>query len=159
MRQRAGGVPPLSYCLRRRCAAAPPCSGAGEPTPVRANLQSWVRWPDGHTFFAFLYTTGPARQRDMGAASRCSPPCAKGGQHGAAMQGGLTALSYMDDTSRRVWAWSARCPQSLSRRSPTAPFAQGSRLCCLAPNQPGFCCRARQRNMTAEALRGGKIYE
>ena len=31
-----------------------------------------------------------------------SPPCAKGGQHGKAMQGGLAALSCLDDTSHRV---------------------------------------------------------
>ena len=54
-----------------------------------------------------------------------SPPCAKGGQHANPMQGGLTALSCLDDTRCRVWLSLARCRQSLSRRSPTAPFAQG----------------------------------
>ena len=37
-----------------------------------------------------------------------SPPCAKGGQRGKAMPGGLMALRQMDDTNRRVWASSAR---------------------------------------------------
>ena len=65
-----------------------------------------------------------------------SPPCAKGGQHGKAMQGGLTALNPRDDTRCRVWLSLARCRQSLSRRSPTAPFAQGSRLCLSALGLP-----------------------
>ena len=76
------------------------------------------------------------RERSLGAAARRSPPCAKGGQTVADGQGGLTAVSVVNDTSRRAWASSAKCPQSLSRRSPTAPFAQGSRLCCSAYNQP-----------------------
>ena len=65
-----------------------------------------------------------------------SPPCAKGGQTVADGQGGLTAASVVNDTSRRAWASSAKCPQSFSRRSPTAPFAQGSRLCCSTYNRP-----------------------
>ena len=43
--------------------------------------------------------------------------------------------------------------QSLSRRSPTAPFAQGSRLCLSEHNGPSLYCLARQRSMPAEALR------
>ena len=88
----------------------------------------------GQTHSTWFYN--PARQRSLGAAARRSPPCAKGGQTVADGQGGLTAASVVNDTSRRVWASSARCPQSLSRRSPTAPFAQGSRLCCSTYNRP-----------------------
>ena len=99
------------------------CSGAGEPTPVGASVQSL---PSGHNRPWFCC---PAREHR-------SPPCAKGGQTVADGQGGLTAASVVNDTSRRVWASSARCPQSLSRRSPTAPFAQGSCLCCSTYNRP-----------------------
>ena len=152
MRQRAGGVPPLSYCLRRGCAAAPPCSGAGEPTPVRANLQSWVRWPDGHTFFAFLYTTGPARQRDMGAASRCSPPCAKGGQHGRAMQGGIDStqlpgryqvpgvgmVSQVPSIPQSAFADSSLCTREVRWPDGPSAWAVISLLAVLHPTGP-FC--------------------
>ncbi len=32
-----------------------------------------VRWPDGHTFFAFLHRTCPARERSMGAEALRQP--------------------------------------------------------------------------------------
>ena len=135
-----------------RCQAR--CSGAGEPSPGRGRgeflakckkaplVQRGDRLPKavrgdckaGQTHSTWFYD--PARKRSMFAASRRSPPCAKGGQTVADGQGGLTAVSVVNDTSRRAWASSAKCPQSLSRRSPTAPFAQGSRLCCSAHNHP-----------------------
>ena len=69
-----------------------------------------------------------------------SPPCAKGGQHGRAMQGGLQSQANDSagccdrvrehrlavptrDREHRLGAEARR--QSLSRRSPTAPFTQG----------------------------------
>ena len=142
------------------------CSGAGEPTPVGASVQSL---PSGNNRPRFCC---PAREHR-------SPPCAKGGQHGRAMQGGLQsqandsagccdrvrehrlAVPTRDrehrlavptrDREHRLGAEARR--QSLSRRSPTAPFAQGRLLCCSAYNRPRFCCPARERSMTAEALR------
>ena len=105
----------------------PYCSGAGEPTPEGA----WVKsWPSGHNRPRFCC---PAREHR-------SPPCAKGGQHGRAMQGGLQSQANDSagccdrvrehrlavptrDREHRLGAEARR--QSLSRRSPTAPFAQG----------------------------------
>ena len=103
------------------------CSGAGEPTPEGARVQSL---PSGHNRPRFCC---PAREHR-------SPPCAKGGQHGRAMQGGLQSQANDSagccdrvrehrlavptrDRERRLGAAARR--QSLSRRSPTAPFAQG----------------------------------
>ena len=42
------------------------CTSQGRGAPL-------VRWPDGHTFFAFLHQTCPARERSMGAAARRQP--------------------------------------------------------------------------------------
>ena len=118
-----------SAVWERRLAAAPLVQRGDRPSQtVRGDCKA------GQTHSTWFYC--PARQRSLGAASRRSPPCAKGGQTVADGQGGLTAVSVVNDTSRRAWASSAKCPQSLSRRSPTAPFAQGSRLCCPAYNQP-----------------------
>ena len=44
--------------------------GAPRWSGGRTAILSLVRCPDGHTFFAFLRTTGPARERSMGAAAR-----------------------------------------------------------------------------------------
>ena len=52
-------------------------------------------------------------RRLSAVAARHSPPCAKGGQTAAGGQGGLTALSCLDDISRRVWLSSAGSPTSL----------------------------------------------
>ena len=103
--------------------------------------------------FAFLHRACPARQRPSAwavilslplpvvfARAKKSPPCAKGGQHGRAMQGGLQSQANDSagccdrvrehrlavptrDREHRLGAEARR--QSLSRRSPTAPFAQG----------------------------------
>ena len=114
------------------------CSGAGEPTPVGASVQSL---PSGNNRPWFCC---PAREHR-------SPPCAKGGQHGRAMQGGLQSQANDSagccdrvrehrlaiptrDREHRLGAEARR--QSLSRRSPTAPFAQGSRLCLSASGLP-----------------------
>ena len=67
---------------------------------------------------------------------REAPLVQRGDSMAKPCKGGLTALNCLDDTSCQVWDLVAGCPQSLSRRSPTAPFAQGSRLCCSAYNRP-----------------------
>ena len=129
------------------------CSGAGEPTPVGASVQSL---PSGHNRPRFCC---PARKHR-------SPPCAKGGQHGRAMQGGLQSQANdsagccdrvrehrltvrTPDREHRLGAEARR--QSLSRRSPTAPFAQGRLLCCPGNNRPRFCCPVRERSMAVAA--------
>ena len=60
------------------------CTSQGRGAPL-------VRWPDGHTFFAFLRTTGPARERSMGAEA-LRQPLAKTRKSG---------LSHFFDTLRR----------------------------------------------------------
>ena len=47
--------------------------GAPRWSGGRTAILSLVRWPDGHTFFAFLRTTGPARERSMGAEALRQP--------------------------------------------------------------------------------------
>ena len=83
----------------------------------------------------------PARERNMAVRPpdrrhSAAPLVQRGDSMAKPCKGGLTALNCLDDTSCQVWDLVAGCPQSLSRRSPTAPFAQGSRLCCSAYNQP-----------------------
>ena len=158
------------YSPRRRAAAgklspAVWVAGPGVPAPPEG---AWVKsWPSA---------AGQRKAPLVAAWRRChirgdsrakkSPPCAKGGQHGNAMQGGLTALNPRDDTRCRVWLSLVRCRQSLSRRSPTAPFAQGrsgGRTAILSlvrcPDGHTFfaflhrTCPARERSMGAEALR------
>ena len=81
---------------------------------------------------------GEAQKRPVGCngpynppsmALPCCPPFAQGGLRRAAA--GKTLFAWMDTTGlareRSMGAASRR--QSLSRRSPTAPFAQGSHLC------------------------------
>ena len=58
------GRPPYPYqSAKSRDLCVAFCTSQGRGAPL-------VRWPDGHTFFAFLRTTGPARERSMGAAAR-----------------------------------------------------------------------------------------
>jgi len=58
------GLPPYPYqSAKSRGLRVAFCISQGRGAPL-------VRWPDGHTFFAFLRTTGPARERSMGAAAR-----------------------------------------------------------------------------------------
>ena len=133
-----GGVPPHPFLSPVGMRCLPYCSGAGEPTPEGARMQSL---PSGHNRPWFCC---PAREHR-------SPPCAKGGQHGNAMQGGLQ--SQANDSAgccdrvrehrlavptrvRQHRLGAAARRQSLSRRSPTAPFAQGSRLCLSASSLP-----------------------
>ena len=62
-------------------------------------LLSQAQWPDGPSAWAVILRCRAGKQNlagcflgskeSMGPASRCSPPCAKGGQHGNAMQGGI----------------------------------------------------------------------
>ena len=85
----------------------------------------------------------PDRERNMtaqalGRRHSTAPLVQRGDSMAKPCKGGLTALNCLDDTSCQVWDLVAGCPQSLSRRSPTAPFAQGSRLCGPASNQPQF---------------------
>ena len=113
------GRPKLAEgCMR--CQAR--CSGCDKPSPGKGQ----------GAILAECHRKGRLCEKGQ----RKSPPCAKGGQTVADGQGGLTAASVVNDTSRRAWASSAKCPQSFSRRSPTAPFAQGSRLCCSTYNRP-----------------------
>ena len=125
-----GGVAPLPYQGEQQGKEKPPLCKGGDSmaTPCRGDCEA-----EGMIQLVFYCRV---REHRLGVAARRSPPCAKGGQHGNAMQGGLTALNPRDDTRCRVWLSLARCRQSLSRRSPTAPFAQGSRLCCSAHNHP-----------------------
>ena len=84
----------LSFNYRVREHHSPPCGGVA-PLPYQGGLAGWPR----------SHTALPAQCRD-GRSSLClseynqlsfscrvrqhhSPPCAKGGQHGKAMQGGL----------------------------------------------------------------------
>ena len=73
---------PASICKNRRPvrrflhfsrAGRPAGPVAGRPyflwSGGRTAILSLVRCPDGHTFFAFLRTTCPARERSMGAAA------------------------------------------------------------------------------------------
>ena len=55
------------------------------------------------TFFA-LSGCICSGEEGMAVAAR-HPPCAKGGQTAEGGQGGLTALSYIIDTSCRVWGF------------------------------------------------------
>ena len=58
------GRPPYPYqSAKSRDLCVAFCTSQGRGAPL-------VRCPDGHTFFAFLRTTGPARERSMGAAAR-----------------------------------------------------------------------------------------
>ena len=55
--------------------------------------------PDGHTFFAFLRTTGPARERSMGAEA-LRQPLAKTRKSGLShffdtLSGGLSPAAFM----------------------------------------------------------------
>ena len=111
------------------------CSAYNQPP--RVDNKKLPRWG---SFLLFTWFYDPARERSLAAAARRSPPCAKGGQHGRAMQGGLQSQANDSagccdrvrehrlavptrDRQHRLDAAARR--QSLSRRSPTAPFAQG----------------------------------
>ena len=61
------GRPPYPYkSAKSRDLCVAFCTSQGRGAPL-------ARWPDGHTFFAFLRTTGPARERSMGAEARRQP--------------------------------------------------------------------------------------
>ena len=66
----------------------------------------------------------------MAVAAR-HPPCAKGGQTAEGGQGGLTALSYIIDTSCRVWGFwlGALNPPSGADRHP--PLHKGGFFAAL----------------------------
>ena len=119
------------------------CSGAGEPTPVGASVQSL---PSGHNRPWFYCR---ARERSLvpcrdGQNSLCCPGnnrpwfCYPAREHRSPPCGGVAPLPYQGglqsqandsagccdrDREHRLGAEARR--QSLSRRSPTAPFAQG----------------------------------
>ena len=131
-----GGVPPHPFLSPVGMRCLPYCSGAGEPTPEGARMQSL---PSGHNRPWFCC---PAREHR-------SPPC--GGVAPLPYQGGLQSQANDSagccdrDREHRLGAEARR--QSLSRRSPTAPFAQGRLLCCPGNNRPRFCCPARERSL------------
>ena len=61
------GRPPYPYqSAKSRDLCVAFCTSQGRGAPL-------VRCPDGHTFFAFLRTTGPARERSMGAEALRQP--------------------------------------------------------------------------------------
>ena len=58
------GRPPYPYkSAKSRDLCVAFCTSQGRGAPL-------VRWPDGHTFFAFLHRTGPARERSMAVPTR-----------------------------------------------------------------------------------------
>ena len=59
-------IPQSAFADSSLCTREPSLPFCIEP----AQRGTLVRCPDGHTFFAFLRTTGPARERSMGAAAR-----------------------------------------------------------------------------------------
>ena len=73
----AGGMIQLVFYCRVRELAVNPSVGVRRQLPLHKGA-----------VFAFLHRTCRARQRSL-AVRTPDPPCAKGGQHGAAMQGGL----------------------------------------------------------------------
>ena len=72
----AGGMIQLVFYCRVRRLAVNPSVGVRRQLPLHKGA-----------VFAFLHRTCRARQRSL-AVRPPDPPCAKGGQHGAAMQGG-----------------------------------------------------------------------
>ena len=105
-------------------------AGPSVPAPPEG---AWVKsWPS-----AAGQRKAPLVQRGDSMAKPCRGDCEAGGmiqlvfycrvrEHRLAVR--------TPDREHRLGAEARR--QSLSRRSPTAPFAQGSRLCCSAHNHP-----------------------
>ena len=61
------GRPPYPYkSAKSRDLCVAFCTSQGRGAPL-------VRWPDGHTFFAFLHRTCPAWERSMGAEALRQP--------------------------------------------------------------------------------------
>ncbi len=58
--------PPPDQSAKSRDLRVAFCTSQGRGAPL-------VRWPDGHTFFAFLHRTCPARERSMGAEALRQP--------------------------------------------------------------------------------------
>ncbi len=102
---------------------------AGTPAPALASQrrEKLPCNPGGEAQKRPVGCNGPYNPPSM--ALPCCPPFAQGGLRRAAA--GKTLFAWMDTTGlareRSMGAASRR--QSLSRRSPTAPFAQGSHLC------------------------------
>ena len=92
-------------CFCRLCSPGQRRYGSGGSPPA---------WRRSRSCLCFCRLCSPGQRE--------SPLCVKGGQHGAAMQGGLTPLSYILDISRRAIRSSG---QSHRRHSPPPPFAQG----------------------------------
>ena len=117
--------------------------GAPRWSGGRTAILSLVRCPDGHTFFAFLRTTGPARERSMGPASRWPRREAR---KGSGKSGGRTAkgccrtrshnrLSFHCPARQRRLGPASRWPGGFRRREETwgsLPRREGS-----APISPG----------------------
>ena len=91
-------------------------------------------------------------QRVLGAASRCSPPCAKGGQHGRAMQGGIDStqlpgryqvpgvgmVSQVPSIPQSAFADSSLCTREVRWPDGPSAWAVISLLAVLHPTGP-FC--------------------
>ena len=65
-----------------------PGSVAGQVRCLGSHISLWSGVGTAISLFARANTASQGKE-SMGPASRCSPPCAKGGQHGRAMQGGI----------------------------------------------------------------------
>ena len=127
---------------------AKPCRGIGGVAP----LPYCAPAPDHATGLSFNY-----RVRE-----HHSPPCAKGGQHGKAMQGGLAGWPRSHIALPRPIMQPGKMIQSASQshrqRSLPPPFAQGRLLCCPAPDRPSFYGLARQRSMAVAARHRVMVY-
>ena len=89
------GRPPYPYqSAKSRDLCVAFCTSQGRGAPL-------VRCPDGHTFFAFLHRTCPARERSMGAEA-LRQPLAKTRKSG---------LSHFFDTLKRGFSPAFYLPQ------------------------------------------------
>ena len=80
---------------------------------------------------------GPYSRGEYGSGGSPQPPLCKGGTDCQRQSGGIVKLDKPTQLGSIIQRGSAVWPSGPpDRRSPTAPFAQGSRLCCPAYNQP-----------------------
>ena len=138
--------------------AASRCPGVINHHPAGARMQSWQSVSEKPGYMH------PGKERN-GSGGSPQPPLCKGGTAWQGHAGGIVKpgnsnrLSFNCPARQRSMV--VRSPdrqhnmpaaarrQSLSRRSPTAPFAQGRLLCLSEYNRLSFNCPARQRSMGA----------
>ena len=123
-------------CLRWGCAHGLPAPGlAGQPrkepgcNPGRVHKNPPLRAACRRCHAGGIagQRKAPLVQRGDSMATPCRGDCKAGGM--------IQLVFYCRVREHRLGAAARR--QSLSRRSPTAPFAQGSRLCLSASDLPG----------------------